>query len=146
MEVASGVAEQPMTEGETIQGAKNRASAALSEGGDFGVGLEGGVLELDGKLFECAWAVVVKQSGPPAYKTTAGEGGGLYFELPGEIAKRIQSGEELGPIMAELLRHDVKRNEGAIGVFTKGLLGRQEAYEHLVAQALVRFVSPEWYH
>lgn len=152
-EVKSGVAEQPISELETMQGARMRAYAALEEdpAAMYGVGLEGGVTELDptnpswmgvkrhGRLFECAWVGIVRRD------RVEGMGGGLYFELPPKIAKRIRAGEELGPIMAELLKYDVKRNEGAIGVLSKGKLSRRGAYEHLVKQALLKFVSPEWW-
>ncbi len=139
--VATGVSEQPISEAETIAGAKNRALAALNSdpASEYGVGLEGGVTEVDGNLFECAWVGVVRRDG------TTGLGGGLYFAIPPKVAQRIRGGEELGPIMEELMRYDVKRNEGAIGVLTKGKLTRQGAYEQIVKSALVRFVSPEWF-
>ncbi len=72
VEVDSGIAEQPMSEEETVQGATNRARAALKQGGDYGVGLEGGVTEIEGVLFECAWCVVVDKKG----KVGVGGGGG----------------------------------------------------------------------
>ena len=73
-------------------------------------------------------------------------GGVLYFELPGKIAERIRAGEELGPIMQEYMKYDVKRTDGAIGVLTKGGLTRQQAYEQIVKSAMVKFVSPEWFN
>jgi inosine/xanthosine triphosphatase len=138
VEVASGVLSQPMSEEETRQGALNRAKASLTIA-DFGVGIEGGVQEVGDKLFECAWVAVVSAKGE------VGLGGGLYFELPEKIANRIRAGEELGPIMQELMQYDVKRNDGAIGVLTKGMLTRQGAYEQIVKSAIVRFVSREWF-
>lgn len=154
IKVPSGVGEQPMSEQETVQGARQRAYAALEtdQEADYGVGLEGGVTEINatspswqgmhktGKLFECAWVAVVKRD-----EAKEGLGGGLYFELPDQVAKRIRAGEELGPIMEELLQYDVKRTDGAIGVFSKGQLGRQGAYEQIVTTALLKFVSPEWF-
>ena len=74
-----------------------------------------------------------------------GLGGGLYFELPEKIASRIRDGEELGPVMEEIMQYDVKRSEGAIGVFSKGKLSRQQAYEQIVTTAVLKFVSPEWF-
>ncbi len=141
MAVGTGVSEQPITESETILGAKNRAMATLSSDpeSEYGVGLEGGVTDVDGTLFECAWVAIAKRSGE------MGLGGGLYFEIPPRVAERIRKGEELGPIMEEIMQYDVKRNEGAIGVLTKGKLTRQEAYEQIVKSALVRFVSSEWF-
>lgn len=138
VEVSSGVSHQPMSEEETRRGAVNRAREALGNA-DYGVGLEGGVQEVGNELFECAWVSVVSKSGE------VGLAGGLYFELPEKIANRIRRGEELGPIMEEIMKYDVKRNDGAIGVLTKGMLSRQTAYEQVVKSALVRFVSPEWF-
>lgn len=138
VEVESGVASQPMSEDETRRGAMNRAKLCVVNA-DYGVGIEGGVQEIDGKLFECAWVAVINKSGE------VGMGGGLYFELPEKIARRIQKGEELGPIMQELMQYDVKRSDGAIGVLTKGMLTRQAAYEQIVKSAIVRFVSKEWF-
>ena len=138
-EVGSGVVDQPWGEEETRKGARNRAIRSLEKGkGDFGVGLEGGVTEVEGKLFECAWVVVKDRKGKE------GLGGGLYFELPVKVAEKIRQGGELGPIMDELLQEkDVKKKSGAIGVFTKGKLTRKQAYVHLVLQALVKWGG--WY-
>lgn len=137
--VKSGVSEQPMSEEETMRGAVNRAKLVIGES-DFGVGIEGGVTELDGKMYECAWACVVSQNGE------IGLGGGLYFELPPKVAKEIRGGGELGPVMDRLTgESDVKKKSGAIGVFTKGQLSRKEAYVQLVLSAMIKFVSPEWF-
>lgn len=155
MEVESGVAAQPMSEKETMNGARQRAYAALKArpDSDYGVGLEGGVTELSptspnwtgihggkGRLFECAWVAVVDKDG------REGLAGGLYFELPEKIAAKIKTGGELGPIMDEFTgKTNVKQGSGAIGIFTKGQLDRKEAYVQIVLSALIKFVSPEWF-
>lgn len=154
-DVASGVSAQPMSEKETINGARQRAYAALKA--DFtamyGVGVEGGVTELNptspnwsgmrggkGRLFECAWVAIVDRNGKE------GLGGGLYFELPEKIAEKIKGGGELGPLMDEFTgKRNVKQGSGAIGIFTKGELDRKNAYVQIVLSALIKFVSPEWY-
>lgn len=146
--IESGVAGQPMSEEETIRGAKNRAKNALNAEGDYGVGLEGGVTEIEGKLFECAWVCVMRKSqilNSPILKYDIGLGGGLYFELPLKVAAQIKQGGELGPIMEEAMKYDVKRTNGAIGVLTKDQLKRKDAYVQIVLSALIKFVSPEWY-
>lgn len=153
--VPSGVAAQPMSERETMNGARARAYAALDtdKTADYGVGLEGGVTELDptspnwtgmrggrGRLFECAWVAIVNREG------VEGLGGGLYFELPSKIAEKLRAGGELGPVMDEMTGQDnVKQKMGAIGMFTKGQLDRKQAYVHIVLSALIKFVSPEWF-
>ncbi len=149
MEVESGVAAQPITEQETMDGARNRAMACIGDN-EYGVGIEGGVTMIEGKMFECAWVCVVKKSqitNSPILKLEyeEGLGGGLYFELPEKIAEKIKSGGELGPIMEEIMKFDVKRTSGAIGVFTKGQLDRKSAYVHIMLSALIKFVSPEWF-
>lgn len=59
-EVPSLVSDQPMGQEETRQGAINRAKQLideLMEDSDtlFGIGLEGGVQEIDGQLYICNW-------------------------------------------------------------------------------------------
>lgn len=148
VEVESGVPPQPMSEEETIQGAKNRALASIGEN-EYGVGLEGGVCEIGGKMFECAWVCIVRKSQIINDKPSnheEGLGGGLYFELPQKIAQKIRLGGELGPIMNEMTGQDnVKQKMGAIGIFSKGQLDRKSAYVQIVVSALIKFVSPEWF-
>lgn len=139
IEVESGVSDQPMSEEETIRGARNRASRC-SENADFGVGVEGGIAVIDDKLYNCAWVSIISKEG------VEGLSGGLYFELPPKVSERIINGGELGPVMNELTGEDnVKQKMGAIGIFSKGQLDRKQAYVQIVLSALVKHVSPEWY-
>jgi len=141
-EIDSGVSEQPMSELETINGARQRAHTALKSdpGARYGVGIEGGVTEVEGKMFECAWVTIVDRAG------TEGLAGGLYFELPDKIASEIRKGGELGPLMDQFTgKTNVKQGSGAIGIFTKGELDRKSAYVQIVLSGLIKFVSPEWF-
>src|SRR3954470_8175717 len=76
--VPSGVPDQPFGDEETIRGAIERARAARERlDADYGVGLEGGVVEMgDGTMRTCAWAAVVSRSG------RHGVGGSLAMPLP----------------------------------------------------------------
>lgn len=142
VEVVSGVSEQPHGDKETIKGARKRAEIALisRRGVEYGVGLEGGVYEQGNTLYECAWCAVWHTGGEK------GLGGGLRFELPPMVVKRIRGGEELGPVMDETLgRSNVKAQEGAVGVLTKNHVTREGAYREIIYLALIRFVSPDWY-
>lgn len=138
VEVSSGVSSQPMSEEETVGGARNRARSCIGDN-DYGVGIEGGVCEIEDKMFECAWVAIVNKEG------VEGLGGGLYFELPAKVAEKIRQGGELGPIMEGIMKFDVKRTSGAIGVFTKGQLDRKSAYVQILLSAMIKFVSPEWF-
>ena len=142
IEVKSGVSEQPMSEQETMKGSRQRAILALKSDktADYGVGLEGGVTEVEGKMFECAWACVVNRD------QAEGIAGGLYFELPNKVAEKIRAGGELGPVMDAMTgENNVKQKMGAIGLFTKGQLDRKTAYVQIVLSAMIKFVSPEWF-
>lgn len=150
VEVESGVAAQPMSEEETMMGSRQRAHKALATdpAAEYAVGLEGGVCEKNGVMYECAWVCVVRKSQiiNDKFSNNEGMGGGLYFELPAKIAEKIKAGGELGPIMDEMTgESDVKQKSGAIGIMTKGQLDRKTAYVQIVLSALIKFVSPEWF-
>ena len=137
VEVPSGVPDQPFGDEETIRGALARARAARERlDADFGVGLEGGVVEeSDGSMRTCAWAAVVSRSG------RHGVGGSLAMPLPDSVAQLIRGGMELGHAMDHLTGHsNTKHGAGAVGILTAGLVDRQAAYEVLVAYALSRFL------
>lgn len=54
--VPSGVNDQPLSDKECILGAKNRAKRALKGAfSDYGVGIEGGIIKVNGKFFARAW-------------------------------------------------------------------------------------------
>ncbi len=136
--VDSGVSEQPIGHRETVHGAENRASAVLDAGGyDLGVGIEGGVARIDGVegRFLIMWAAV--DDG-----TQVGRGAGPSLRLPDRIAARIDAGEELGPVMDDVLNTTgVAKRGGAAGALTDGRVDRTDALAIAVAGALGPFVS-----
>ena len=155
--VASGVPEQPRGRAETVTGARNRAAAALADGGDLGVGIEGGVTEFPQQgavrnpgvadaderaaltgTFLVMWAAVTDGR-------EWGIGSGPSLRLPEEVAARIRAGEELGPVMDDLLDTEgVARDQGAAGVLTGGIVDRESALVHAVAGALGPFVTDQY--
>ncbi|MBA3919064.1 MAG: DUF84 domain-containing protein [Gemmatimonas sp.] len=143
LEVASGVADQPIGDDITQAGARQRALAALAATphAHFGVGLEGGVVRTaSGGLRTCAWCVVVDRAGGE------GLGGSLSMPLPERVAARITAGEELGHAMdAEARTTGTKHGRGAVGILTAGLVDRQRAYEPMVAYAFAPWLAPEFY-
>ena len=144
--VASGVSDQPLGDDETIRGATQRARSVLAQtDADFGVGLEGGVVDarMDGAdrvMRTCAWAAVVARDG------RVGTGGSLAMTLPVRVAALVREGVELGHAMDRVTGgHDTKRGAGAVGILTAGLVDRQRAYEALVTYALAPFLTPALY-
>jgi len=139
--VDSGVSEQPRGQEETITGAGNRAANALVAGEyDLGVGLEGGVAEFAGTdgLYLIMWGAVTDGE-------RTGRGAGPSFRLPGRIAERVDAGEELGPVMDDVLgEDDVAENQGAAGALSAGAVDRDEALAAAVAAATGPFVTEHY--
>jgi inosine/xanthosine triphosphatase len=128
LDIPSGVSEQPFSDEETIKGAINRAVGALKRGnGDIGIGLEGGVQESAHGLLLCNWGALASKNMDPIIA------GGARFPLPHEIADRLRAGEELGPVMDDYAKKEnVRKNEGAVGIFTNGLINRSEMFSHII--------------
>ncbi|MBN9390590.1 MAG: DUF84 family protein [Chloroflexi bacterium] len=142
VEVASGVSDQPVGDEETRRGALGRAQAALqaTPGADYGVGLEGGILKLEGEIFTCAWCVIVDRRG------NISSGSGLVMPLPPPIVRDLEAGYELGDATDRLFAvKNSKHAGGALGYLSKGLRSRQDAYESIFTYALARFLDPELY-
>lgn len=127
-EVSSMVSDQPMNNEETRQGAINRAKNVMDiENGTFGIGLEGGVHEFDGTMYICNWGALVMENGEVLSATGAG------VPLPEEIADKLRNGGELGPIMDVYTnKKGIRHNEGAIGIFTDGILNRSDMFNHIM--------------
>ncbi len=139
--VESGVPDQPWGDEETLRGARNRAAKALHiDGATLGIGFEGGLIEVDGHIFTCAWCAVARDDG------AIGVGGGANLLLPADVAEAVRSGAELGPAMDAFTGlEDTKHKDGAIGILTEGTIDRQGAYEHILALALARLLTPAYY-
>jgi inosine/xanthosine triphosphatase len=132
--VDSGVPEQPVGHEETRRGARRRAERALP-GYDLGVGIEGGVADRFGDCWLVMWAAVTDGE-------RWGHGTGPSLPLPGHVAERVRAGEELGPVMDEVVgQEDVARNQGAAGALTGGSIDREAALASAVAGALGPFVT-----
>lgn len=129
------VSEQPLSDEETILGAKNRAAHVLELSDvQLAFGLEGGVKDLNGQMYICNWGALALRDG------TFFVAGGAQIPLPEEVANSIREGFELGPIMdAYTKRVGISHSEGAVGVFTNGLLNRQKMFEHIVTMLIGQY-------
>ena len=129
IDAPSGVSPQPFSDEETIQGAINRAVSCLKmSDADVGIGLEGGVVETVHGLFLCNWGALVdrKHCEDPIIA------GGARIPLPKPIASELLKGRELGPVMSEFTKkRDIRKKEGAIGIFTDEWVSRSEMFSHV---------------
>ncbi|MGV3465638.1 MAG: DUF84 family protein [Heyndrickxia sp.] len=128
MDVPSGVSEQPFSDEETIKGAVQRAENCLNnQEVKIAIGLEGGVTESEFGLCVCNWGALVEREKSPIIA------GGARIILPNEISLRLREGEELGPVMDDYAnKKNVRKKEGAIGVFTNGQVTREEMFVHVM--------------
>ncbi len=136
--VPSGVAEQPLGDEETLQGAKNRAENARKEIPDatYFVGLEGGITDTNTEMAAFAWIVIISQEGK------VGKGKTGTFFLPTEIATLIRSGIELGEANDMFFgTKNSKHAGGAVGILTKEALNRPEYYAQAVILALIPHIN-----
>ncbi|MEW9668438.1 inosine/xanthosine triphosphatase [Ammoniphilus sp. 3BR4] len=144
VEVDSKVSEQPFSDEETIEGAINRARGALKIGEespyDYGIGLEGGVVQTQYGMFVCNWGAIVNN------REVIGIGGGHRVLLPSTLVEGLNKGEELGDIIdAWAGGKDIKKNEGTIGILTGNHITREEMFHDVVIAAFSRFLFPEYY-
>jgi inosine/xanthosine triphosphatase len=141
VDIPSGVNHQPMSDDETLLGAKNRAekAASLSPQADFWVGIEGGIEKRGGQMGAFAWVVVRGNEQTGMAKT------GTFF-LPHQINQLIEEGMELGDADDFIFqRTNSKQKNGAIGLLTGDIIDRVRLYEPAVVMALIPFKNPDIY-
>jgi inosine/xanthosine triphosphatase len=142
LSVPSGVSEQPMSEDETIQGAVNRAKAALEQIPDnhIGLGLEGGLMYDD--RFTKQWyliSICAAWNGERLYI-----GKGLSFPIPNQAVERIhREGIELRTVIDEWGNTTGSNHQGgAYALLTDGQIRRADVFAQAVTAAITPFVSP----
>jgi inosine/xanthosine triphosphatase len=139
--VVSGVRDQPMSNEETLLGAKNRAlNAKEKHKADFWVGIEGGIEEHENELEAFAWMVILGADGSKGKSRTSS------FVLPHEVSLLVRSGLELGQADDQVFNQShSKQKNGAVGLLTNDIIDRSEYYKQAVILALVPFLKPELY-
>ncbi|WP_261130726.1 DUF84 family protein [Bacillus sp. Marseille-Q3570] len=127
MDVPSLVSAQPFSDAETRKGAVNRAIGCVDAGFNIGIGLEGGVVDTPDGLFLCNWGALATKE----QNTYVASGAKIL--LPKGISDPVRSGIELGDVMAEYTdNRDVRKQEGAVGIFTDGWITRGDMFAHIV--------------
>jgi inosine/xanthosine triphosphatase len=140
----SNVSGQPLSDEEAIEGAINRAKFAFSQHGDsdLSIGMEGYVEDNRFGMFLGGWVAIIDKTGK------LGLGSSGRVKLPDSIRKNINAGNELGPLIEELLgseKYSIRNNQGTNGILTKGLYGRVKEFEDATSCALAVFMNPKLY-
>ena len=130
VDVGSGVPPQPF-EGQTHEGSRNRALAALGDH-DMAVGIEAGVFEMLDGLYDIQHCTIVSRDGRETY----GQGSG--FRYPDGIAALVRSGMTVGDAVHEVYGStDIGKRQGAVGLLSKGLIDRTTLTEQSVTAAMI---------
>jgi inosine/xanthosine triphosphatase len=149
--VESGVSSMPLSVQEIRRGACNRALEAKrlveAETGlvDFAIGLEGGFFILSAEDKEHihlqTWAYV-HHEGKGYY------GSSMSMPVPAAVAREVlENKKELGEVIDHFAgRQDVRNQDGAFGVFSLGLLSRQQGLELALIGALAPFYHKKLFH
>jgi len=141
---SSDVSEQPLTEEEGIKGAINRAKNAKLKysDADYYIGMEGYVDTNKYGMFLAGIVAIVDKHGKIGVGTSA------KMQLPTFIQKRITDGEELGPLIKDLMNDtegNIRKYDGTNGILSKGLYNRVDEFKDATKCALARFQSPEFF-
>jgi inosine/xanthosine triphosphatase len=146
VDVESGISEQPLSMKETVKGSKNRVlnlkkychENKISY--DYLIGLEGGVTKTNVGCFSFTVCCIMDKDGIISF------GFSPMYLLPQKIVSRLFSGEELGPVMDEIIgESDTKVKLGAIGYLTDENINRKDLTKLAVEMALVPLQKKELY-
>ena len=138
--VRTEVPEQPFGD-EALQGAMNRAKAAIGTG-DFGVGIEAGLVfsAMISDYFDVQYATIVDRAG----HVTVGHGPGFVY--PPRVLENVKAGRTVEEAMARLTGiRGIGSKEGASGYLTKRRLDRDALTESAVLMAMVPRIRRELY-
>lgn len=138
VKVSVSVPSEPWDE-DVERGAEERARKSIGTN-DYGVGIEAGIFEHRGDLFDVQFCAIVDKMG----RITVGHGAG--FKYPPKVIEELRKGSTVGEAFAKLYGQERSgRGNGAIGFLTHGLLKRSELTEQAVVAAMVPRIRKELY-
>lgn len=143
VQALSGVSDQPMSDDEMRSGALGRirhARESISDA-DLYVGLEGGVQEMYGEMYNFGWVAIEAQNGKRGFGRT------VAFSVPPEIrALMIHKGlEQSHATDVFFAKSGTKTGTGTIGPLTNDVLTYVSWYIPAVICALVPFIREDMY-
>ncbi|NPA67311.1 MAG: non-canonical purine NTP phosphatase [Chlorobi bacterium] len=137
----SGVSDQPVSNTETFNGAKNRAENARKKDpyADFYIGIEGGIEETVFGTEAFAWVYIISGNKTGKARTAT-------FFLPEKITDLLKKGYELGEADDIVFNQkDSKKKTGAVGILTENITSRTKYYSEAVILALIPFINDDLY-
>ncbi|MCG9759361.1 MULTISPECIES: inosine/xanthosine triphosphatase [Pseudoalteromonas] len=134
------VADQPLGEQATREGAENRVTYLQQHHqADFYCAMEGGAAKFEYGAATFAYVVI-------ADNRRRSVGRSCNLPLPASVYTRLEQGEELGHVMDDLFNTtNIKQQGGAIGLLTNHLATRESSYTQALLLAMAPFNHPEMY-
>ena len=139
LSVGDAAPAMPMTDRETLDGARSRAAAAArtATAPFLAIGLEGG-LSSEPLPTLTSWVAVTDGE-------RWGFGSGGRIVLPDAVLAQVKAGRELGDVIDEMAGANIRGTKGAWGWLTRDLVGRRHALLTATLAALAPFYNRDVY-
>lgn len=138
----SGVPETPYDK-QTFDGSRNRALDAKANiiGADFYIGMESGLIERYGHIYEEAWSTVIDSSGQEFYGYSSG------LKVPDYILKKM---DELKMAHCEVMTiieaENGKLPNDTWGTYSGGMIARTVSLKESLRNALIQLVADRGFY
>lgn len=135
----SGVPETPFDR-ETFDGACSRARHAQSAvpHADYYIGLESGLVERYGHVYEEAWCAVIRKDGDEFFGYSSG------LKVPDNVLKKMDAlGKSHSDVMTILEEEHGKLSNDTWGSYSGGVVVREISLEESLRNALVQITAPK---
>jgi non-canonical (house-cleaning) NTP pyrophosphatase len=125
---------------QTFDGAQNRAndSKVNNNGADYYIGVESGLIERYGHIYEEAWCVVIAPDNKEYYGYSSG------LKVPDLILKRMDELKmEHSDVMTIIEKEFGKLPNDTWGTYSGGTILREISLEESIRNALIQITAPE---
>ena len=137
---ASGVPETPYDR-ETFNGARNRAHDAkvhIPDAADYYIGLESGLVERYGHIYEEAWCAVLASDGREYFGYSSG------LKVPDYVLQKMDKLQmKHNEVMTILEEEHGKLPNDTWGSYSGGMLVREMSLEEAIRNALIQIVASD---
>ncbi len=125
---------------QTYDGARNRAldSKANIQAGDYYIGLESGLIERYGHIYEEAWTAIIINDGKEYYGYSSG------LKVPDYILKRMDELKiEHSDVMTIIEKEFGELPSDTWGTYSGGMVIREVSLEESLRNAIIQITAPD---
>jgi len=137
--VSSEVNDTPLSETETIQGAKNRLKNLKNKSATFHISIESGIQEIENITYLFTWVAIKKDN-------NIFMGRSISYPIPQQISAQLFKGEDLAAIAETVTNEkDLRSKGGFVSYISQNKLTRSKITKDAITCALLPFVNEEIY-